>query len=93
MKIYVFTLNGCGYCKKLKNTLDSNSISYIDVDVDENEDLWDIVVAQTGNDFVPTVYITNDDDDFGEVYVPDVDYKDDKEMLQIIKDLINLREK
>jgi glutaredoxin len=93
MKIYIFTLEGCIYCKKLKNTLKKNSISFIDVDIDKNEELWNTIIKQTGYDYAPTVYITKENDEFGNVYVPQIDYEDDKDMLQIIKNLINVREK
>lgn len=86
-KIYIFTMNGCGHCKSLKSHLKKLNISFVDVDVDENEVLWNEVVKQTGYDYVPTVYVTKDGQDSGTIYVPSVDYEDEKDIIRILSDL------
>lgn len=83
-KIIVFTLNGCAYCDSLKRRLTTHNIPFKEVEVTQNEKLWDIVVQQTGEDYVPTVFVRNEDTDEGNIYVPDRDFKNEDEIFSII---------
>lgn len=82
--IIVFTLDGCEYCLSLKNRLKRHNIEFKEVEVTKNEKLWDMVVAQTGEDYVPTVFIRIEGTDEGNIYVPDRDFKDEDEIFKII---------
>jgi len=83
-KLILFTLNGCSHCNSLKNRLNDIGIGYIDVDVDENQSVWDLVVKEINYEYFPTVLITHEDDDEGTIYVPSVDYKTEDEIIEII---------
>lgn len=83
-KIYIFTMVGCPHCSSLKKRLKEIQIPFVDVDIDENNKLWDDVVSQIGYDYVPTIYITQEGDGDGDVYVPSVDYEDEDEIVNIL---------
>jgi glutaredoxin len=85
--IIIFTLNGCFHCTNLKNRLNELNIPFIDVEIGQNQKLWDQVVEQTGHNVLPTVFIKKDNTDEGPVYVPGRDYKTEDEIVEIIKNL------
>jgi mycoredoxin len=54
--VIVYTTTWCGYCKRLKRQLDELGIDYREVDVDENPEYGDRIIAFTGGyRTVPTV--------------------------------------
>ena len=85
--IVIFTLNGCFHCKNLKNRLNELNIPFIDVEIGQNQKLWDQVVEQTGHNVLPTVFIKKENTDEGPVYVPGRDYQTEDEIVEILKNL------
>lgn len=46
----------CGYCRRLKSQLDREGISYVEVDIEHDEQAADLVMSVNGgNQTVPTV--------------------------------------
>lgn len=84
-KVLLFTLNGCGHCKTLKEKLREESIPFTEIEVTQNQKLWNQVVQQTNNEFLPTFFIKTEGTDEGPVFCPDKDFKDNDEALEIIK--------
>ena len=74
-------------CKNLKNRLTELTIPFIDVEIGENQKLWDQVVEQTGHNVLPTVFIKKENTDEGPVYVPGRDYQTEDEIVEILKNL------
>ncbi len=87
-KIIIFTLDNCIHCKSLKKRLKNDSVSFVDVDIDSNQELWDDVVNQTGHNVVPSVYIQKDEMDDGPIYIPGKDFEDEETIVNIIKTYI-----
>lgn len=85
--IVIFTLNGCLHCKNLKNRLNELSIPFIDVEIGQNQKLWDQVVEQTGHNVLPTVFIRKENTEEGPVYVPGRDYETEDQIVEILKNL------
>ncbi len=83
-EIVIFTLNNCGFCQSLKKRLTSHKIEFKEVEISQNPQLWDKIVEETGEDYVPTVFIRNGDKDDGRLYSPDKDFKDENEIFLII---------
>lgn len=83
--IIIFTLNGCSHCKSLKKRLDDIQINYVEIEITNNKDIWDKVVAQTGHNTLPTVFIKSENSDDGPVYVPGKDYTSEDHIVEIIK--------
>ena len=83
--IILFTLDNCIHCKSLKKRLRIESIPYTEIEISNNEKIWNEVVNQTGHNSLPTVYIKKENSDTGPVYVAGVDFMSDEEGIIIIK--------
>ena len=86
--IIVFTLNGCGHCTSLKKSLKELSIPFTEIEVGQNQKIWDKVVEQTGHNSLPTVYISLNGGDEGPVFVPERDYVDKNDLIKKIQQYI-----
>ena len=84
-QIIIFTLNGCGHCQNLKYRLTELTIPFMEIEISLNEKIWNQVIEQTGHNVLPTIFIKKGDTDDGPVYVPGRDYKDEDEIVEIIK--------
>jgi glutaredoxin len=74
--IIIFTLKGCGHCTELKKGLTELTIPF-------NE-----IIKQTGHNSLPTVFIGLEGKENGPVFVPERDFKDKDEIIEIIKKYI-----
>jgi hypothetical protein len=73
----------------LKEMLDKEDIIYVDRDIEEFEEEYDMFVEATGNDFVPAFMLIEDFE--SEVpktglFAPDRDFEDIEHGLKIIKE-------
>ena len=84
-RIIVFTLNGCGHCVELKNMLDEQTIPFTEIEISQNQQIWDQVVSQTGHNSLPTVFVSMDGGEDGPVFIPERDFKDKNELIEKIK--------
>lgn len=84
-EIIVFTLKGCSHCVDLKKELNNLNISYSEIEVDSNKEIWDSVVKQTGHNSLPSVYISVAGGEEGPIFVPERDYKDRDDLIEKIK--------
>ena len=75
-------------CAELKRRLTEDSISFHDIEITRNRELWDQILAQIGHDALPTVFIQTDEDGNGLVYTPGRDFQDLDEIIEIIKNNI-----
>jgi glutaredoxin len=87
-QLAIFTLNTCVLCGELKRRLTEESIDFHDIEITKNRELWDQVLAQTGHDILPTVFIQTDAEGNGQVYTPGRDFQDLDEIIEIIKNNI-----
>ena len=84
-KVIIFTLNNCSHCIVLKNLLNKEKIDFDEIEIEQNKEIWDKVVSQTGHNTVPTVFLPNEGTDEGIVFVPERDYKSKEELIEMIK--------
>jgi glutaredoxin len=84
-KIVVFTLNGCGHCVDLKIKLQEQSVPFIEVEINDNKELWDQVVSQTGHNALPTVFVSLEEGDNGPVFIPERDFTDKDILVENLK--------
>jgi glutaredoxin len=84
-RIIVFTLNGCGHCVELKNMLNEQTIPFTEIEISQNQQIWDQVVSQTGHNSLPTVFVSMDEGEDGPVFIPERDFKDKNELIEKIK--------
>ena len=54
----VYSTPWCGYCRRLKAQLDGEGIAYVEIDIEEQPEAADVVMAVNhGNQTVPTVVL------------------------------------
>ena len=61
------------------------NISFSEIEVESNKEIWDSVVKQTGHNSLPSVYISIAGGDEGPIFVPERDYKDRDDLIEKIK--------
>lgn len=83
--IVIFTLKNCGHCIDLKEKLTELSITYQEMEINQNRPIWDQVVSQTGFNLLPTVFVKKENDDTGPIFIPGRDYENQEELIEIIK--------
>jgi glutaredoxin len=79
-------MDGCPHCYEFKNILRSNSINYIDLDINENSEEYEMFSKITENDLVPAFMIMDEVTSSAQYFVPDRDYNELEEALRIIKE-------
>ena len=84
-QIFIFSLNGCGYCKTLKEKLNESSIPFTELEINSNREIWNQVVKQTGLNILPTIFIKKDGTDDGPVFVPTRDFNSVEEIVEKLK--------
>jgi len=88
----VFTMKSCPFCQMLKEKLDKEGIEYVDRDIHEHEDEYNMFVDITGNDYVPAFMLIKSpksEEPISELFAPDRDFEDINEGFEIIKSFIN----
>lgn len=85
-EIIVFTLLGCGHCKKLKKQLTAHNKNFTEIEITANQDVWNQVVEQTGYNVLPTVFIRNENTEDGVVFIPGKDFQNEDEIIKLIDD-------
>lgn len=91
-ELLLFTLEGCSHCKTLKERLKNESLPFKEVEVGKNKEMWNKVIEQTKNEYLPSFYIKKEDTTKGPFYCPDKDFKNDDEAIEIIKKYISKQE-
>lgn len=82
--IILFTLSECEHCNSLKKRLSDLSINYNEIDVNKSDEVWDMVVSETGCDYVPITLIYDENFD-GFYIVPGKDYETEDELIKMIE--------
>jgi len=59
--VTVYTSNNCAYCVMVKKYLTMKKIEYSEVNIEENPEKRDEIVAMTGAQTVPVTVVTSDD--------------------------------
>ena len=86
--VIVYTMKGCPHCTDFKDLLVQNDIEFYDRDIDEYSDEFDMFVELTGKDFVPAFMLVDEsesDEPIPMLFVPDEDFNELDEALEIIK--------
>ena len=56
----IFTMKGCPHCVILKEMLEDENIGYVDRDIYEFEEEYNMFVEATGSDYVPAFMLVED---------------------------------
>ena len=87
-KVILFTMNSCVHCEDLKRRLNKLKLPYNEIEISQNKKIWDKVIEQTGNNVVPTIYITEENSDKGLIFMAGNDFNNRDEGIEIIKKYI-----
>lgn len=84
----VFTMKGCPFCDMLKDMLTEAEIPFINRDIDDYKEEYDMFSEVVGNEYVPALMLieTPETSPKSELYAPERDYNDLEEAVQIIKE-------
>lgn len=85
----VFTMKGCPHCEEFKKLLDEAEIDYLDRDIYEFGEEYDMFVEATDNDYVPAFMLIENPESEKPItglYAPDRDFEDIDQGLNIIKE-------
>lgn len=84
--LILFTMKGCPHCKDLKDKLIDESIDFVERDIEEHSDEFDLFVEVTENEYVPAfMIITDGETPSSKLFAPDRDFKSLEESVEIIK--------
>ena len=85
----LFTMKSCPFCVDLKEMLVKEGIDFVDRDINEYEEEYNLFVEATDNEFVPAfMLIENPESEkpLTELFAPDRDFEDIDQGLNIIKE-------
>lgn len=80
-------MKGCPYCVELKELLIKENIEFVDRDIEENEEEYDLFTQVVENDYVPALLIIKGDNSKPEsfLYAPERDYNELTEAVDLVK--------
>jgi len=87
--VILFTMDGCPYCVQMKDQLIESEINFVERDIDEHKDEYDMFVEITENEYVPAFMIVESpdtDDHKSYLFAPERDYNEIEEGVAIIKE-------
>jgi len=87
--VILFTMEGCPYCVQMKDQLTESNINFVERDINEHKDEYDMFVEITENEFVPAFMIVESpdtDDHKSYLFAPERDYNEIEEGVAIIKE-------
>jgi glutaredoxin len=86
--VVLFTMKDCPYCVELKEMLVKEGIDYIDRDIEEYNEEYNLFVEITENEYVPSFILIEspETNPISELYAPDRDFDELEEGLSIIKE-------
>ena len=87
--VVLFTMKGCAFCEQFKKMLKEEKIDFVNRDIQENKDEYEMFVKSTGNEFVPAfMLIENPESEKPTVglYAPDRDFEDIEQGVSIIRE-------
>jgi len=82
-------MDGCPYCVQMKDQLIESEINFVERDIDEHKDEYDMFVEITENEYVPAFMIVESpdtDDHKSYLFAPERDYNEIEEGVAIIKE-------
>jgi glutaredoxin len=91
-RLYIYTMDACPYCAELKRMLLEEKISFFNVDIEVNEELYLPVLEGTGSDYLPAAEIKNAGDGSSLYLVPERDFKHLNACVQLIKENLKTTE-
>lgn len=79
MEINIFSMKGCPHCDNLKNKLKENNIEFVELDIDDNNLLYERFSKKVDNEFLPAILIGKT------AYVPEKSFNTIDEAVELVK--------
>ena len=82
-------MEGCPYCVQMKDQLTESNIDFVERDINEHKDEYDMFVEITENEFVPAFMIVESpdtDDHKSYLFAPERDFNEIEDGVSIIKE-------
>ena len=79
MKVKVFSMKGCPHCDKLKTQLKENNIEFLELDVDQHEELYENFSKKVENEYLPALLVGNT------AFVPEKSFNTIDEAIELVK--------
>lgn len=79
MEINIFSMKGCPHCDNLKNKLKENNIEFVEIDIDDNNLLYERFSKKVDNEFLPAILIGKT------AYVPERSFTTIDEAVELVK--------
>lgn len=86
--VIIFSMKGCPHCHEFKEMLNNENIEYIDADIEDHSDEYEMFVQITENDFVPAIMLVDEENSNNKFYTPDRDFEDLEQGVELIKKYI-----
>ena len=85
--VVLFTMKSCPFCVDLKEMLVKEGIDFVDRDINEYEEEYNLFVEVTENEYVPAFMLIEspENEPITELFAPDRDFDDINEGFEIIK--------
>jgi glutaredoxin len=86
--LILYTMKGCPYCTMIKEKLDEEKIDYIERNIDDHKDEYDLFVEVTENDFLPSFMIIESpmNNPKTKLFAPERDFNEIDEGVEIIRE-------
>ena len=79
-------MDGSHHCNEVKEILTNEGIEYVEADINENEEEYNLFVKVTDNEYVPAMMIIEDGTTDAKFYAPDRDFEDLDQAVNLIKE-------
>ena len=79
-------MKGCLHCEEFKELLVKENIEFVDADIDDNSEEYNMFVKMTENEYVPAIMIVNEQTRDAKFYAPDRDFEDLDQAVNLIKE-------
>jgi glutaredoxin len=83
-KVLVYSLDGCPACEELKDKFERMGLVYENIEMTDNDEMWDKLTQMGGSEYVPQVKVEN-------YLIKEDEYEDVNELIG--KTLSNLLER
>jgi glutaredoxin len=86
LSVVVYTMKNCPFCSEFKEILTNEGIEFVDRDIDEYEEEYDLFAEITNNDMVPALLIIEGNEENHEsfLYAPETHYNELTEAVELI---------
>jgi len=58
-KVLVYSLDGCPACEELKDKFERMGLVYENIEMTDNDEMWDKLTQMGGSEYVPQVKVEN----------------------------------